>query len=98
MKINIEGLGISMISKKKEEILYATFKNVEFTYRETNLYHTFLFIVKWLQVDNQLYGSLYPVFMYPKKPSKNTNGTTNPVFQTALVHSKDTSISNQFFI
>lgn len=86
-KINFAGIGISLISKSQEEILYMSMKNVEFNYRETNLHHTFMFVVKWLQIDNQIYGTPYPILLYPSRRNSEL-----PVLQAALVHSKDECI------
>ena len=54
--------------------------------------------IQWLQIDNQLYGSTDPIFLYPTVvPKEGENADeAHPVILASYCRSKDTCID--FFI
>ncbi|CAG8741024.1 11965_t:CDS:2, partial [Acaulospora colombiana] len=47
--IRLEGIGISVINKRMQELLYASMRALEFKYNDSTLYNSIHFVVKWLQ-------------------------------------------------
>lgn len=62
---NFDGLGISLINTRDQELCYVTLRGIEFRYNESNLYQNFSAKLKWVQIDNQLYGGIFPIILYP---------------------------------
>lgn len=63
--ISLEGIGISVIDKRLRELVYASFRGIDITYEETQLQRDYGLIVRWIQLDNQLDGALFPVLFGP---------------------------------
>lgn len=64
-QIRFAGIGISLINRQLKELAYVTFRDLEFKYSTSSLYQTYNLIVKWIQIDNQLYGGIFPIILYP---------------------------------
>lgn len=61
-----EGVGISLINLyRAQEICYITYKGLELRYNELDRLQTLSVKLKWIQVDNQLYGGVFPIVVYP---------------------------------
>ncbi|CAG8609296.1 9150_t:CDS:10, partial [Funneliformis caledonium] len=89
-QIRLEGIGISVINKRMQELAYASMRGLEFKYNDSTLYQSINFIIKWLQIDNQLYGGLYPIILYPTVIPKDTKETeVHPAFHASLIKAKD---------
>ncbi|PVU99655.1 hypothetical protein BB559_000513 [Furculomyces boomerangus] len=66
LQVKLEGgIGISLISRDVEEIMYASFSGLEFKIQDSPLSQAISLQIQWIQVDNQLYGALYPIVLYP---------------------------------
>lgn len=63
--ISLEGIGISVIDKRLREMVYASFRGIDLTFEETQLQREYGLIVRWIQLDNQLDGALFPVLFGP---------------------------------
>src|SRR5690606_26952277 len=84
------GIGISLINKQPKELAYITFRNLDLTYTESNLYQTLKVLVKWIQIDNQLDGGIFPIVLYPSvvpKPGKALE--VHPSFHASVTRVKD---------
>ncbi|CAG8516340.1 7059_t:CDS:10 [Ambispora leptoticha] len=90
-QVKLEGIGISIINKRMQELAYASMRGMELKYSDSTLYQSINFVVRWLQIDNQLYGSLYPIILYPTIIPKDSKGVTHPNFQSKLIKAKDDS-------
>ncbi|KAI8610486.1 hypothetical protein BC830DRAFT_1069804 [Chytriomyces sp. MP71] len=97
VQIRLEGIGISVIDKGVKELLYASAKNIEFAYVDTSMAQSITFSINWLQIDNQLYGSLDPIFMYPSVLPKEGEESFHPVLMASLSKSKDSSYGVDFY-
>ncbi|KAF8254179.1 hypothetical protein K440DRAFT_652243 [Wilcoxina mikolae CBS 423.85] len=64
-QIRFAGIGISLINRQLKELAYITFRDLEFKYGTSSLYQTYSLIIKWVQIDNQLYGGIFPIILYP---------------------------------
>lgn len=69
-QIRFAGIGISLINTKLKELAYITFRDLELTYSESSLYQTINLMCKWIQIDNQLYGGIFPIILYPSVVQK----------------------------
>ncbi|EXX73461.1 Vps13p [Rhizophagus irregularis DAOM 197198w] len=91
-QIRLEGIGISVINKRMQELIYASMRGLEFKYNDSTLYQSVNFLIKWLQIDNQLYGGLYPIILYPSVIPKDAKETdAHPAFHVSLIKAKDES-------
>jgi vacuolar protein sorting-associated protein 13A/C len=91
-QLRLAGIGISLVNKYLKELLYMTFRELEFKYGESNLYQTINATVKWIQIDNQLYGGIFPILLYPSVvPKTGKEMEAHPIFQTSVTRVKDDS-------
>ncbi|KAJ3192438.1 hypothetical protein HK101_006567 [Irineochytrium annulatum] len=88
-QIKMDGIGISVISREVQEIFYASAKKVDFAYSESSSTQVIVFSIGWLQIDNQLPGTLEPIFLYPTVLPKEGEETYHPVLMATLSKSKD---------
>ncbi|KAG7665092.1 VPS13 [[Candida] subhashii] len=87
-----EGFGISLVNTKNQELCYITLKGLELRYNESDLYQTFSMKLKWIQIDNQLYGGIFPIILYPSVIPKAGNELSNhPAFSTSVCRVKGDS-------
>lgn len=90
--VNFKGLGISLITADMQELCYITFNGLEFKYNESDVYQTIIWNLKWIQIDNQLFGSTYPIVMYPTiVPQSGREIESHPTFHFSVSRVKDDS-------
>lgn len=88
--ISLEGIGISIINKKMQELVYASFRGVTAKYSDSTTNVTYDLGIKWIQVDNQLFGGLYPILLYPSViPKDGKELEVHPSFQACVIVLKD---------
>ncbi|PGH18613.1 hypothetical protein AJ79_00392 [Helicocarpus griseus UAMH5409] len=89
-QLRLGGFGISLINQKLKELVYFTFRDIEFKYNESKLYQTVDTTVKWIQVDNQLYGGIFPMLLYPSVVQKTGKEMeAHPIFHAKVTRVKD---------
>lgn len=87
-----EGLGISLINTRAQELCYISMRGIELRYNESDLYQNFSMKLKWIQIDNQLYGGFFPIILYPSVVPKSGKEMTNhPSFSASICRVKDES-------
>lgn len=87
-----EGFGISIINTRRQELCYITLRGVELRYNESDLYQNLSLKLKWIQVDNQLYGGIFPIIIYPTVVPKSGKEMNNhPSFSASVCKVKDDS-------
>lgn len=85
-----EGFGISIINTRRQELCYVTLRGVELRYNESDLYQNLSLKLKWIQVDNQLYGGIFPIIIYPTVVPKSGKEMNNhPSFSASVCKVKD---------
>jgi vacuolar protein sorting-associated protein 13A/C len=90
--IKLAGIGVSVVNKHMQEIAYATARDLDVKLTDSNMYTSLRTTVKWLQIDNQLFGSIYPILLYPSALPKNSDGSLMvPTFQLGIDRVKDES-------
>ncbi|KAI8995070.1 hypothetical protein BC832DRAFT_588068 [Gaertneriomyces semiglobifer] len=97
MQVKLEGIGLSLVNKNMHELLYASAKNVALVYTDTSDSRAYSFNIKWLQVDNQLYGGLEPIFLYPTVLPREGEEDYRPFLMITLSKSKDTSYGVEYY-
>ncbi|KAI8884432.1 hypothetical protein K501DRAFT_332624 [Backusella circina FSU 941] len=88
--LNLAGVGVSIINKQVQELAFITVKGLDFKYTDSNLYQSIRLSIQWLQIDNQLYGSTYPILCFPSTLPKVTSELeTHPTLHVSLDKVKD---------
>lgn len=91
-QLKLAGFGISLINQNLKELLYLTFRDIEIKYGESKLYQTLNTTIKWIQIDNQLYGGIFPILLYPSVvPKTGKEMEAHPIFHTMVTRVKDDS-------
>ncbi|KAG5925451.1 hypothetical protein E4U42_004279 [Claviceps africana] len=72
-QLRLSGIGISLINAQLKELAYVTFRDVQLRFSDSPLVQTVSLAVKWMQVDNQLYGGIFPMVLYPSVVPKKAN-------------------------
>ncbi|KAF2642663.1 vacuolar protein sorting-associated protein 13 [Massarina eburnea CBS 473.64] len=89
-QLRFAGIGISLVNRHLKELVYVTLRDIELKYNESDLYQTVNFQVKWIQVDNQLYGGIFPIIFYPSVvPKTGKEMEAHPIFNTSITRVKD---------
>lgn len=87
-----EGLGISLINTRAQELCYISLRGIELRYNESDLYQNLSVKLKWIQIDNQLFGGIFPIVLYPSVVPKSGKEMNNhPSFSGAICKVKDDS-------
>ncbi|TQS37082.1 hypothetical protein Golomagni_02454 [Golovinomyces magnicellulatus] len=91
-KLHLAGVGVSLINPQLKELAYITLREIQLKYSESPLYQTVTSSIKWIQIDNQLYGGIFPIILYPSVVPKNTKETeSHPSIHCMITRVKDNS-------
>ncbi|KAK0549054.1 Vacuolar protein sorting-associated protein 13 [Tilletia horrida] len=91
-KVDLEGVGISLINRHVQELAYISFRGLEFSTAESQTTTSMNVVCKWIQIDNQLFGGLFPIVLYPSVvPKDGKDLEVHPTLQVALIRLKDQS-------
>lgn len=91
-QLRLAGFGISFVNTNLKELLYLTFRELEVKYGDSKLYQTLNTTIKWIQMDNQLYGGIFPILLYPSVvPKTGKEMEAHPIFHTQVTRVKDDS-------
>ncbi|KAH9886351.1 vacuolar protein sorting-associated protein 13 [Xylariomycetidae sp. FL2044] len=91
-QLKLSGIGISLINQQLRELAYITFRDINLRYNESPLYQTISTSIKWIQIDNQLYGGLFPMILYPSVVPKQAEETElHPSLHAMVTRVKDDS-------
>ncbi|EME44915.1 hypothetical protein DOTSEDRAFT_70827 [Dothistroma septosporum NZE10] len=90
--IRFAGIGLSLVNSQLRELVYATWRDIEVKYTDSPLYQTVALTIKWIQIDNQLYGGIFPLIFYPSVvPKTGKEMEAHPIFRTTVTRVKDDS-------
>ena len=96
-QLRLSGIGISLINAQLKELAYLTLRDLELRYSESSLYQTVVLAVKWIQIDNQLYGGIFPMILYPSVVSKRAQDIeAHPSLHAMVTRVKDDSYGVQY--
>jgi vacuolar protein sorting-associated protein 13A/C len=91
-QLRLAGIGISLVNKHLKELLYFTLREIELKYSDSELYQTFQSTIKWIQIDNQLYGGIFPILLYPSVvPKTGKEMEAHPIVHAKVTRVKDDS-------
>jgi vacuolar protein sorting-associated protein 13A/C len=91
-QLRLGGIGISLINHHLKELVYLTFRDIEVKYEESKLYQTLSTAIKWIQIDNQLYGGIFPILLYPSVvPKTGREMEAHPIVNATVTRVKDDS-------
>ena len=91
-QLRVAGLGISLVNRQLKELVYVTLRDIELKYTESPLYQTVKSTIKWIQIDNQLYGGIFPIVFYPSVvPKTGKEMEAHPILHAAITRVKDDS-------
>ncbi|KXH52336.1 hypothetical protein CNYM01_02152 [Colletotrichum nymphaeae SA-01] len=91
-QLKLSGIGISLINSQLKELAYVTFRDVSLRYHDSPLHQTIALSVKWIQIDNQLYGGLFPMILYPSVvPKRAQEVDAHPSLHAMVTRVKDDS-------
>lgn len=91
-QLKLSGIGISLVNTQLRELAYITFRDISLKYSESPLYQTIIASIKWVQIDNQLYGGIFPMILYPSVVPKNTKESeSHPCMHAMITRVKDDS-------
>lgn len=90
--LKLSGIGVSLINSQLKELAYVTFRDVQLKFNESALYQSVSASIKWIQIDNQLYGGLFPMVLYPSVvPKQAQEIETHPSLHAMVTRVKDDS-------
>ncbi|CAG9988581.1 unnamed protein product [Clonostachys byssicola] len=91
-QLRLASVGISLINAQLKELAYLTFKDIQLRYSDSPLIQTVSLSVKWIQIDNQLYGGIFPMIVYPSVvPKKAQEVDAHPSLHAMISRVKDDS-------
>ncbi|KND86587.1 Vacuolar protein sorting-associated protein 13 [Tolypocladium ophioglossoides CBS 100239] len=91
-QLNLSGIGISLVNAQLKELAYITFRDVQLRFSDSPLIQTVSLAVKWMQIDNQLYGGIFPMILYPSVVPKKANEVdAHPSLHAMVSRVKDDS-------
>ncbi|KAG0313845.1 hypothetical protein BGZ97_009846 [Linnemannia gamsii] len=89
-QVRLECIGISVLNQRMQELIYISMTGLEMRYTDSNMYQSVNMLVKWLQIDNQLYGGSSPIILCPTQtPKDSKDSAAHPTLHSALVRAKD---------
>ncbi|KAL6852521.1 Vacuolar protein sorting-associated protein 13 [Amphichorda felina] len=91
-QLKLSGIGISLVNAQLKELAYITFKDLQLRYSDSPLIQTVSLAIKWIQIDNQLYGGIFPMIVYPSVvPKKAQEVEAHPSLHAMVSRVKDDS-------
>lgn len=103
LQLKLPSIGITLVNRYLEEILYASAKDLELRYSASNLHYTYGLTVQWIQMDNQLFDDWdHPILLYPAVISKKAQFKAGeeglpPFLSVALIQSVDAAHGVKYF-
>lgn len=91
IQVRLEGIGISVVSKRMREIAYITLKGFVAVFTESDKDRQLSVSLQWIQIDNQMYGCMEPILLYPTVVSNEDKDEEHPIFLATSSQLKDTS-------
>lgn len=90
VSVEFEGIGISVITKTPAELFYLSLRGLKVGYLDYPQYYRASVDCKWIQIDNQLFGGLFPIILYPTNvPKDGKELESRPTLQSAVSILKD---------
>ncbi|OCF42293.1 vacuolar protein sorting-associated protein vps13 [Kwoniella heveanensis CBS 569] len=92
ISVELEGIGISVVTRRPDELLYLSLRGLKLGYSDYPQYYDAFVDCKWIQIDNQLFGGLFPIILYPTVvPKDGKELESHPTLQASVAVLKDQS-------
>ncbi|CCH62015.1 hypothetical protein TBLA_0G00680 [Henningerozyma blattae CBS 6284] len=96
--ISFDGIGMSFINEKLQELFYVNMRGIELRFNDSDLYETFSWKMKWLQIDNQMFNASQQNILYPTAVPNTTNELENhPILSGSISRVKDDSQGVKYY-
>lgn len=90
ISVDLEGIGISVITKRPDELVYLSLRGLQLGYSDYPQYYDAFIDCKWIQIDNQLFGGLFPIILYPTVvPKDGKELESHPTLQASVAVLED---------
>lgn len=91
VKVDLSGIGISLMNRKVVEVIYISVDSLEFEYNNSTTAQAATFSCGSLQIDNQLHDAVYPVILQPSPISREDSrvAAVPPTVQASIAWLKD---------
>ena len=90
LTVELEGIGISVITKRPDELVYLSLRGLKLGLADYPEYYDAFIDCKWIQIDNQLFGGLFPIILYPTViPKDGKELESHPTLQASVAVLKD---------
>lgn len=91
-QLKLSGIGVSLINSQLKELAYVSLRDVQLRYSDSPVIQTVALEIKWMQIDNQLYGGIFPMVLYPSVVPKKANEVdAHPSLHVMVSRVKDDS-------
>ncbi|CAK7229600.1 Vacuolar protein sorting-associated protein 13 [Sporothrix bragantina] len=96
-QLRLAGIGVSLINSHLKELAYITLREVQLRYTDSVQYQTVSMAIKWIQIDNQLYGGIFPMILYPSVvPKRAQEIDAHPSVHVMVTRVKDDSYGVEY--
>ncbi|CAK7205487.1 Vacuolar protein sorting-associated protein 13 [Sporothrix eucalyptigena] len=96
-QLRLAGIGVSLINSHLKELAYITLRDVQLRYTDSTQYQTVSMAIKWIQIDNQLYGGIFPMILYPSVvPKRAQEIDAHPSVHVMVTRVKDDSYGVEY--
>ncbi|KAI1301413.1 Vacuolar protein sorting-associated protein 13D [Halotydeus destructor] len=95
--LDAHGIGISLVNKHSEELIYASLRTIILEYCYTSTKHSFNCSVRDMQIDDQMHDSHKQVVMSPAKFNRNDPMSVQPALGISIQKLVVPSVKAHFF-
>ncbi|ERT03326.1 hypothetical protein HMPREF1624_01637 [Sporothrix schenckii ATCC 58251] len=96
-QLRLAGIGVSLINAHLKELAYITLRELQLRYTDSVQYQTVSMAIKWIQIDNQLYGGIFPMILYPSVvPKRAQEIEAHPSLHVMVTRVKDDSYGVEY--
>jgi vacuolar protein sorting-associated protein 13A/C len=91
--LDLAGVGISVVDRKLRELVYVSFRGLKVDYKDQTDRQSVGVVCQWIQIDNQLRDSLFPIILYPTRaPKDEADLQAHPNLQLSVMLLKDQGV------
>ncbi|KAG8928477.1 hypothetical protein FRC01_005870 [Tulasnella sp. 417] len=76
VKIDFDGIGLSLMNRRLLEVVYLTLSKLQVTYTDSEIARDIDLTCGWVQIDNQLHEAIYPIVLQPLPLTQDRDAKT----------------------
>ncbi|KIO33566.1 hypothetical protein M407DRAFT_3889 [Tulasnella calospora MUT 4182] len=76
VKIDFDGIGLSLMNRRLLEVVYLTLSKLQVTYTDSEIARDIDLACGWVQIDNQLHEAIYPIVLQPLPLTQDRDAQT----------------------